>query len=410
MEMYIKQEFGRSFVVADYEVEKDDEYLISMITENDIKGLLTCREAYEGSSRKLKYDVTNMIALSHEFENRCMDFPDIKELFEGIKAIFDEGVDYLLDDAFYIFDPDYIFRDIEHDCYKMLYLPGFKAEASVYHKLADFLLQKVNRKDNACIQSAYQFYRMSGSDTFSVPMFMNIIEKEAVMSRRQMIVPERTSEEDYVSEEPKEPESEKNDDESSWWVKPAVFGLLSAGSFSALYFYKGLYASYVMLAGIMTLIISLIYLSVAVFHIIEKKKEERIVVPQTKVTVEDYWSGDEETVVFREETEVFFPSEQISESDIRLEWKENNVSKKYMIRDFPVTIGKLIGEVDCRISDSSISRLHAKIVKRNNKLVIFDLNSTNGTCVDGVKLLPGEETVIDMDSRILLGNVMLRLV
>ena len=380
-----------------------------MITENHINGLLTCREAYEGSCRKLKYDVTNMIPLSHEFENRCMDFSDIKELFEGIKAVFDEGVDYLLDDVFYIFDPDYIFRDIEHDCYRMLYLPGFKADESAYHKLADFLLQKVNRKDNACIQSAYQFYRMSGSDTFSVPMFMNIIEKEAVMSRRQLIVPESSPEETYASDEPIDTESEE-DDKSSWWFKPVIFGLLSAGSFVTLYFYKGLYASYVMLAGILTLLISLIYLSIAVFHIIEKKKEESIVVPQNKVTVEDYWAGDEETEVFREETEVFSPSEQISESDIRLEWKENNVSKKYMIRDFPVTIGKLIGEVDCRISDSSISRLHAKIAKRNNKLVIFDLNSTNGTCVDGVKLLPGEETVIDMDSRILLGNVMLRLV
>ena len=81
-----------------------------------------------------------------------------------------------------------------------------------------------------------------------------------------------------------------------------------------------------------------------------------------------------------------------------------------MIRDFPVTIGKLIGEVDCRISDSSISRLHAKIAKRNDKLVIFDLNSTNGTSVDGVRLSPGEETVINMESRILLGNVVLRLV
>ena len=408
--MYIKQEFGRSLVVVENEAKKDEDYLLSMITENEIEGLLSCRRSHEGRKETLMYDVTNMMSLSREYEGRNMGFKDIKEIFETLKMIYAEGGKYLLDDRYYVLDPEYIYRDVQNDCIRLLYVPGYgRNEKNAYHLLADFFLQKVDRKDNACIQVAYQFYRMSGSDTFSVPMFLSIIHKEEIIQSREAILPDDEQEKESTavcgSVEIEDKEKVK------LWVKSAIMGAVCLAACGVRFLYDGIYAMYLTLASIAFGLAAICCLIKAVVKFVSIKKEESIVIPQEKISVEQYWGSDEETVVFNEETQVF--SQQQDDTDngeIRLEWKENNVVKKYRIREFPVVIGKMIGEVDCRIADSSISRLHAKIIKRENRLLIFDLNSTNGTSVDGVRLSPGQESIVTMDSMILLGNVRLRLV
>lgn len=67
-------------------------------------------------------------------------------------------------------------------------------------------------------------------------------------------------------------------------------------------------------------------------------------------------------------------------------------------------------EVDCCILDQSVSRIHAKIDKQNGKLFIKDMNSTNGTEVDGEKIAVGELMEIGEETSILLGNMSIRIV
>ena len=417
MEFNIIQEFTKRYITCEKEVSEDEQYLVSMISLNDIRGLLSCKETYDGSKKLMAFDVTNMLSLKHEYENKEMSFLELKSLLQSIKTIFEQAAQYFLDDRYFVLDPQYIYKDPYDDSVKLLYVPGCKCNESLhYHELAEFLLQNVNRKENACLQTAYQFYRMCSSETFSLPMFMNILEKEEKMNRRQICEYDRDGikdENDLIptAEIMSEEEDEEDKDDERIWVKPLSFTAISLVLASFTCFYKGIYSMYIMTALCVFALLTVIFTVKSLIRFIEKKKEDSIVMPKQRVTVKDYWPQDEETEIFNEETEVFTPNRDLQdETGIRLEWKENNISKKYMIRDFPVTIGKLIGEVDCRISDSSISRLHAKIAKRNDKLVIFDLNSTNGTSVDGVRLSPGEETVINMESRILLGNVVLRLV
>lgn len=62
------------------------------------------------------------------------------------------------------------------------------------------------------------------------------------------------------------------------------------------------------------------------------------------------------------------------------------------IRKFPFSIGKLEGEMDAVIDSPSVSRMHARISENAGDLssgfLIEDLNSTNGTYVNGIRLEP----------------------
>ncbi len=57
----------------------------------------------------------------------------------------------------------------------------------------------------------------------------------------------------------------------------------------------------------------------------------------------------------------------------------------------PVYIGKIKGDVDVLLNASTVSRMHARIQMRQGQCFIRDMNSKNGTLVNGRRLEPQEE-------------------
>jgi signal transduction histidine kinase len=60
---------------------------------------------------------------------------------------------------------------------------------------------------------------------------------------------------------------------------------------------------------------------------------------------------------------------------------------------------------DVQIKDTSVSRNHLKIILGVKKIFIEDLNSVNGTCVEGIHISPGKEIEVKPGVPISLGNV-----
>ena len=71
---------------------------------------------------------------------------------------------------------------------------------------------------------------------------------------------------------------------------------------------------------------------------------------------------------------------------------------------------KIKEDVDLCIWDISVSRIHCRFVKKEDKICIMDLNSTNGTFLNGLALKNGEVLEIEKNDEILLGKVKLNVV
>ena len=71
----------------------------------------------------------------------------------------------------------------------------------------------------------------------------------------------------------------------------------------------------------------------------------------------------------------------------------------------PLTVGKMAGAVDMVINETSISRMHAKFSKGGNKVYVTDLNSTNGTFKNGLRLEPNASEIIEPGDEIRLGKL-----
>lgn len=65
------------------------------------------------------------------------------------------------------------------------------------------------------------------------------------------------------------------------------------------------------------------------------------------------------------------------------------------LQKLPITVGKMAGAVDLVLNDQSVSRLHARISRDGNRFFITDLNSTNGTFRNGMRLEPNASEIIE---------------
>lgn len=76
------------------------------------------------------------------------------------------------------------------------------------------------------------------------------------------------------------------------------------------------------------------------------------------------------------------------------------------LRTLPVTIGKSQAYADILLGDPSISRVHARIYKgEEGGIEIRDLDSTNGTWINGVRLGPNEKIRVQRGDEVRFGNV-----
>lgn len=77
----------------------------------------------------------------------------------------------------------------------------------------------------------------------------------------------------------------------------------------------------------------------------------------------------------------------------------------YSLKKLPVTIGKKADYVDIAIQDSAISRMHARFFEKDENVYLEDLNSTNGTFKNHVRLEANETVKVEPKDEIAFAKI-----
>jgi hypothetical protein len=372
----LETEFIRS-LQSNYErihlADKPDEqrYQYCILTRGGIRGLLPCSLRYINGQVYLYYDITSRQNVAQLYGKQVIDRNWVRDFFWSYEEVRQELGRFLLDEKNILVYPEQIFQDLSNRNFFFLYLP-YNEESDGFMQFFEFLLAQMDYEDDVlvqCIYNMYEKYEKMGEVYLQAQIFEDVKELE-----KQEKPDGEIWTEDFV---------EVQKDDASCGVeqvtaaagreelraeKKSFFGRLGGRKKK----YEEQKNSYrdSMLAAM----------------------EGRAVAEDAAYVEEDY--GRTIYVEQSQETEVIH---KLYTPDGRIA----SIIEKEMI-----TIGKQKDEVDVVLEDDSVSRIHARIFADNEIVYLEDLNSTNGTFKNGLRLQPYEKRRLEEGDEIRFGKLL----
>lgn len=400
-----KRELNHSYMVLGCDAcDISESYAYRMMTQNRIGQLLQCSQRQMDGEGFLYYDISSRQPLERLYEARKLDAEDMKRIIYAVAAVQADLGEYLLDERGLMLEAGMIFADVETEELYFCFNPERKEAGQRYEKLADFFLGHVNHGEEHAVNIAYQFYKMSKAEYFVLSAFLPFLEKEmaawqaqngglrvetmeksvAATDRETREViggaweqGERTEHRSW--ETLQEAKSERNREKKGW------------------------------LGRILGKKRDLIHKNRQKKRKWRKEKPESI--SEAKEENESWpasiWDSYVGQKAFMQTGETVY----FSDLD-RLKRKPDGIpcltedagARRFRLENLPLTVGKLRGKVAIVLEDSSVSRIHARLECGECGICVRDLNSRNGTLVNGRKLSPNEAAELSPGDLIQFGR------
>ena len=463
------RDYKRSYLILPCNLALPDRnYQCKLLTAGKFEEMLYCSLRHVNGAAYFYYDISSRTTLESLYRGRQFSFRQVRELFEQLYGIYTRLGDYFMDETKLVLLPEYIYYDLSRKKYIGLYYPDYEEEKP-YETLMDYLLEHMDSQDERLADVIYQIYERSEENTFSLHDALQLLgEQEENDASEKIETEERETGKitDFMSDmdslslqtvsfgddsdltgenlrkeaKRQSPEPERMNRFSVFLIALSVLGLAGIACIYGFYeladeemmtlFGCGALMGVCLLAGLVGALKN------------GGKKEERKEAAKPFLQKEDCLSAAEEVslegVLCREaeaglhmsvktdedcrpalarrsvggerleEREVcgntvFFDSAKMMEYKLYALDRKNK--RHIELIKFPYTVGKMAGCVDCLLTDDSVSRIHARFEKEGDTIRLVDMNSTNGTYKNGLRLQPQESVDIEPGDEIRFGNL-----
>lgn len=420
---YYKDYKHNYLIIKDNGCFSENVYQRKMITENKISGLIPSSEKHINGELLLYFEITSKQSLRSLFDGRTIGIDFMQKFFIQLKTMNDVLQKYLLDGSCLVLLPEYIFQDIGTKDIYFLYYPD--PEEGNLNDLMDFFIKSVDNEDLEAVETVYRMADLVKKEQFVLDEVLEWFQDDrSKESGENQFEAERAAERADAWKENNQGHiqqeeinfgdvcrEEQGSEEAKRIIKVLplfAFAVAGAGILSYIMcFYQLSYQEEIyLIAGWGVVIATLI--GAAGWYLVPrflKKKEQKEI--REEIPSYRYVPTYENSVLEDSEAEVG--------NTVFIPWTENcenklygtNWKNKYHIdlNKLPLTVGKLAGMVDMIIDEQSISRMHARFTRSGSKIYITDLNSTNGTFRNGMRLTPNSSELIEPGDEIRLGKL-----
>ena len=414
-----------------------------MIIRNRIAHLASMTVQSIDEKSYFYYDISGMVSLEALYAGRGMKTKDVGKLLSDVAELLSETQRYMLSCDEILFSPGHVWVHPESMETVFIYVPGgMKSSGWDIKALASFLTEHVDGSDKEAADAAYKYMEMVENGDI-MPKYgegHRVEEREA--GAGTLFVKEGTFGDDPggvfatsgladglwdiregMSDDMKKLLGGKPEDEEK--KKRTVYLCLGAGALAAfiyilLVLFPGLFpfelndSEYTILGVGITIGFGILLAAVMRMY---NKKDSGIYDPE-KMPAEvpevsrKSKGGDDEIEYFEQERSgggyddrtvllTRTPSFRMQQTAPVLKRSEG---PDIVLGHFPFILGKMGGRVDEVIDDPGVSRIHAMIKEQEGRYYLSDLNSLNGTCINGKKLEVNSTAEISDGDRISLAD------
>lgn len=418
---YYKDYRHNYLIIKDNGCLSENVYQRKMMTENKINGLLQSSEKHINGELLLYFEITSKQSLQSFFGGRSIGMEFLKKFFVQLKMVNDMLQKYLLDGSCIVLLPEYVFMDVGTEDMYFLYYPD--PDEGSLAELMQFFMAGIDNEDMEAVETVYRIADLIQKEQFVLDEVLewfqddradftdksnfyadcmkeeNSWEKEAMQND--------SKEDEWNSENNYQKEEDKKKSKKVMKLIPLII-FVTVGAGVLIYVMCSYRLSYLekiyLTAG--WGIIAFLLIGAAVWYFmpeIMKRKKERV--PDE--------IGKDYRLTPTNETDRSMEADM--GNTVFIPWTENCENKLYGadrknkyhidLGKLPLTVGKLAGMVDMMIDEQSISRMHARFSRIGNRIYITDLNSTNGTFRNGMRLEPNASELIEPGDEIRLGKL-----
>ncbi len=398
MKTEYKRENHRSYLVIAEEIKKDtaneNEFAITMISENKIPGLIPVGERLFNGEKELYYDISSRQSLDVMYEKRPITADVLKRLFSDLRSAYGCIDEYLLDTDKVLLKPEYIYTDLNDGSFEFLFYPFDETGSEDGYEFAEYILDRISGEDEDAVMTAYEFYRLIKEEEGDIAACLMRLERSSIHKAEhdQKEYEKNISEDDddvfYMDEENLlDPTySDKTDADEDKAKKKTSPGKMKR--------------------------VARFLLSPFVSKRLKKKEEPEELIEEADDfafdDIEDEYEYDTEFEKQESQNDDDYETMLIEESVYKeqriLSGKIHGRKKEIDLTEFPFIIGKSKDQADYCLDDRSVSRMHARFTLRDDIVYLTDLNSLNGTYKNGMRLDPNELVMLEREDEIRFGK------
>lgn len=431
------KDYRHNYMILQSKQEESRNYQNKILASGKIQEILKCSVRHVNGQTYFYYDISSKTTLENYYQGKKLSYSQLKDLFRQLYGIYSRLGAFFMEETKLVLLPEAIYYDLTDQKYVGLYYPDYESETgNPYEALMEYLLDHIDTEDQQLADCMYRIYEMSEEAGFSLDDALQILDRLEGKEEDHAAEPELFDmDKDSVilqSDTPfpvYEPEPEPVKKKNLFY--PVFAGLSACGMVTVMviYFLYELSSEEILVLIGCFAAMGVCLLICLIMIMKGRRKEDNENAGEAKRLPEQEWvdmcdtknapislenvlSNDmnlhlTEERHFGEDTKygntIFYDVSQTAEYKLYALDKKNK--KHIELQKFPCTIGKMAGCVDYVLSDDSISRIHAKFEKRDNQILLTDMNSTNGTYKNGLRMQPQETTEIEPGDEIRFGNL-----
>jgi len=373
---------------------------------SDIPGFMSYEIRETDGAQILYYRLKHRTVLGQIIENNRFTFDIVQEMINSIIEVIKQAQEYLLNTENIIWNKDVIFVDAGSGQLVFTYYPGKEQCKNSLREFLSELLQYIDKHDQRSYMYIMEFYNIITNPECDLEQVLHYKKEEKSMDNEAEPI-------DVQLQEIERTNATLRDDKPSFPIPILIMSVINIIIVCLLLFEVWTYQYvWVLIVTLFMLVAACLKCGATEEEKIDQIMEEYLKEecdnqkmitdqPDDKAVDDQYM---ETTVLSAIKQEVVIEDtvkELCLKSMNPRSYSDCPIDKKSII------IGSMKSNCDYYIHQKGISRMHAKIMKKEDGLYVLDMNSTNKTFLNETPLISGKEYLLEEGDVLTLAGVVM---
>lgn len=443
MVSYCQVEGINTFFVVEVSAAAINSYETDMLYNNFVEGIIQPEFRAINGDMFIYCKINGMKSLDDIFDRGIMSMEQAVALIRSLCSVVMETGEYMLEPDNLLIESDKIFYSDAEKSFRYVYVPGQGTDVRMGIKnLVEKIIKRVDHRDTELVDFMYEIYDMVVSANYDMERMQKYVdevsareqekccsgnrkrnvESLAAAREQELLMDEVFGTDQSSAAALTIPTMEKNKYDRIFFILIG-FTVVAFTGIAAVQFYIQGHA-----ADVRFIMLALIVLSVELFVYVEMKRklsaaederrgQEGVKCSELRYTEEDenrrpkkqnvdalehvsladeipgdttvLGSEDDCTILLTQHNLDDRASAQEQRLSVRLIEDGGIVATEFPVTPEGVVLGRDRRQADQVIEDISVSRRHIRIYEDAEKIYVEDLDSTNGTVINGIRLPAG---------------------